>query len=87
MKKLNKDVLIKLEQLYYSSNQDFTKPQLPGSIQDVPNLDDGKEYKTQIEIPAATTDSIPVSPVKKEDAFEEPEIKTKKGKSRNKNRK
>jgi len=81
MKKLNKDVLIKLEQLYYSSNQDFTKPQLPGSIQDVPNLDDGKEYKTQIEIPAATTDSIPVSPVKKEDAFEEPEIKTKKGKN------
>lgn len=81
MKKLNKDVLIKLEQLYYSSNQDFTKPQLPGSIQDVPNLDDSKEYKTQIEIPAATTDSIPVSPVKKEDAFEEPEIKTKKGKN------
>jgi len=81
MKKLNKNVLTKLEQLYYSSNQDFTKPQLPGSIQDVPNLDDNKEYKTQIEIPAATTDSIPVSPVKKEDVFEEPEIKTKKGKN------
>ena len=81
MKSIKKDIFVKLEQLYYSSNQDFTKPQYPGGIQDVPDISDEKEYKTQIEIPAATTDSIPVSPVKKEDAFEEPEIKTKKGKN------
>lgn len=81
MKKLNKDALIKLEQLYYSSNQDFTKPQLPGGIQDVPDLSNDVDYKTQVEIPAAASDSNPISPVRKEDSFEEPEIKTKKGKN------
>ena len=75
MKKTNKDILLKLEQLYSSNTQEFTKPQYPGSIQDVPNVENDKDYKTQIPIPPATTDAM------KEDVFEEPELKTKRGKT------
>jgi|LSQX01.3.fsa_nt_gb hypothetical protein len=77
MKSIKKDIFVKLEQLYYSSNQDFTKPQYPGGIQDVPDISDEKEYKTQIEIPPATTDSMRED----DNNIDEPEIKTKKGKT------
>lgn len=65
--KLNKKIFNVLEQ-YYSSLNEPQNDEIDPSL-DVPNAPDDKEYKTNLIFPPMTED------------FEEPEIKTKKGKT------
>jgi len=69
-----KKEIIKLEQLYYTN---VNEP-VSGGInpdQDVPNVYDSKEYKTQIPIPPAVSDEL------QEDTIDPPVVKTRKGKN------
>jgi len=72
--KLNKNILTKLEQLYYT-NVNIPRPSSIEDYPDLPNVTDDNEYKTNISIPAAVTDSIEL------EDFKEPEVKTRKGKT------
>lgn len=74
MKKNYKDILLKLENLYYS-NINTIRDRNIGSYPDVPSIQDDTEYKTHIIIPPATTDAM------KEDLIKQPEVKTKTGKN------
>jgi len=70
---MKKDIFLKLEQMYYS-NINSLGSRDDGSYTDVPNISADKEYKTYVEIPPVVSDAL-------KEYFEEPEIKTKKGKN------
>jgi len=62
-----KDIILKLEQIYHNSIDNL--PSDEDTWNDVPTVDDDKEYKTNIVFPPMQED------------IEEPELKTKKGKN------
>jgi hypothetical protein len=66
--KSNDELILKLEQLYYTSINDI-RASNNGAYPDVPNIVDNQEYKTNVPMPGISEE------------IEDPEIKTKKGKN------
>lgn len=66
MKKIDKNILVKLEQLYHNSMDNINAND--SDYKDVPDIQDDSEYKTNLPIPSA-------------EQIEEPDIKTKSGKN------